>query len=275
VKTEIISMPTDGQSLDGLFYEPDGPPKKGAILLFHGNTMNFYVGAPRFLPPVLVPMGYACLAFNRRGHDVLSTCDSRNLVGGAYQTIEQSIADNRYAARWLAQKGYSDPIVIGHSNGGMLSVRHVVEHPETRGHILLSAHRGGPDLLHMTSQSGLFAGERYDEFKQQAKRMVDMGQGSELMLLPGWYNVMTADTFLDADVNMPDMLEWAPQITCPALFVRGDEEPASIYPAEEFQKRTKGACEVEIIKNCGHFYVGCEDKVTDVVAKWLVKTFGS
>jgi hypothetical protein len=26
---------------------------RGAVLLFHGNTMNFYVGAPRFLPPVL------------------------------------------------------------------------------------------------------------------------------------------------------------------------------------------------------------------------------
>jgi hypothetical protein len=30
--------------------------------------MNFYVGAPRFLPPVLTRLGFACLAFNRRGH---------------------------------------------------------------------------------------------------------------------------------------------------------------------------------------------------------------
>lgn len=273
VKTEIISIPTDGQALDGLYYEPQDQPIKGAVLLFHGNTMNFYVGAPRFLPPVLVPMGYACLAFNRRGHDVLSTFDSRSLTGGAYQTVAQSVDDNRFAAKWLAERGHSSPIVIGHSNGGMLSVRHVAEHPETRGHILLSAHRGGKTLLRMTSKGGLYADGRFDEFKDQATQMVADGRGQELMLLPGWYNAMTADTFLDAEINMPDMLEWAPKISCPALFVRGDEEPAEVYPAEEFQKKVKGPCDVEIIKDCGHFYVGKEEETCRLVTDWIAKTF--
>jgi hypothetical protein len=31
--------------LDGAFYEPDGGAAAGAVLLFHGNTINFYVGA--------------------------------------------------------------------------------------------------------------------------------------------------------------------------------------------------------------------------------------
>ena len=52
--------------------------RRGAVLLFHGNTMNFYVGAPRFLPPVLTRLGLACLAFNRRGHDIMSTFNSRD-----------------------------------------------------------------------------------------------------------------------------------------------------------------------------------------------------
>ena len=55
------------------------------MLLFHGNTMNFYVGAPRFLPPVLTRLGFACLAFNRRGHDILSIRDSRAAEGAAFQ----------------------------------------------------------------------------------------------------------------------------------------------------------------------------------------------
>jgi len=273
VKAELVSITTDGQALDGLFYEPEDQPVKGAVLLFHGNTMNFYVGAPRFLPPVLVPMGYACLAFNRRGHDVLSTFNSRDPVGGAYQTIEQSVADNRFAAEWLAQRGHSDPIVIGHSNGGMLSVQHVAEHPQTRAHILLSAHRGGTGLLPMASKGGLFAQDRYDEFKKRAQTMVSEGRGQELILLPGWYHVMTADTFVDAATNMPDMLEWAPKISCPALFVRGDQEPAAIYPAEDFQKKVSGPCDVEIIEDCDHFYVGREDETAKVVTSWLAKTF--
>src|SRR5438270_10178991 len=68
MRTELISIATDTLPLDGAFYLPEGEPS-GAAMLFHGNTMNFYVGAPRFLPPVLTRLGFACLAFNRRGHD--------------------------------------------------------------------------------------------------------------------------------------------------------------------------------------------------------------
>ena len=77
MRTTLVSIPTDTVPLDGAYYEPEGRATTGAALLFHGNTMNFYQGAPRFLPPVLTALGLACLAFNRRGHDILSTRDSR------------------------------------------------------------------------------------------------------------------------------------------------------------------------------------------------------
>src|SRR5579862_7085294 len=51
MRTELVSIPTDTLPLDGAFYEPEGGARAGGVLLFHGNTMNFYVGAPRFLPP--------------------------------------------------------------------------------------------------------------------------------------------------------------------------------------------------------------------------------
>jgi pimeloyl-ACP methyl ester carboxylesterase len=81
--TELVSIPTDTIPLDGAYYEPDGRAA-GAVLLFHGNTMNFYVGAPRFLPPVLTRLGLACLAFNRRGarhsHHARQPCRARRRV---------------------------------------------------------------------------------------------------------------------------------------------------------------------------------------------------
>jgi hypothetical protein len=48
MRTELISIATDTLPLDGAFYLPEAEPC-GAVMLFHGNTMNFYVGAPRFL----------------------------------------------------------------------------------------------------------------------------------------------------------------------------------------------------------------------------------
>ncbi len=75
MRTELVTIETETTPLDGAFYLPDDGPVIGGVLLFHGNTMNFYVGAPRFLPPVLTALGFACLAFNRRGHDILGIRD--------------------------------------------------------------------------------------------------------------------------------------------------------------------------------------------------------
>jgi len=241
------------------------------VLLFHGNTMNFYVGAPRFLPPALTALGFACLAFNRRGHDVLGTRDSRKAEGGAFQSIREAIEDNRIAARWVSERGFENPIIIGHSNGGMLAVRHVADHPRTPALVLLSAHCGGRNMLPLASAAGLLAGNRLSEVTQNAVSLVKAGRGKELMMLPGWWYVCTAESFLDLATEPPDILELAPQISCPVLYLRGDKEPGALYPAEEFARRAGGPCEVEIVPDCDHFYVGREATIADRVASWLKK----
>ncbi|OYX84680.1 MAG: hypothetical protein B7Y84_16590 [Azorhizobium sp. 32-67-21] len=104
MRTQLVSIETPTTPLDGAFHLPDDGPVRGGVLLFHGNTMNFYMGAPRFLPPVLTAIGYACLAFNRRGHDILSIRNSRATEGGAYQTTAQALEDNALAADWMAAR---------------------------------------------------------------------------------------------------------------------------------------------------------------------------
>ena len=274
MRTELISIQTDTTPLDGAFHWPEHRPIRGGVLLFHGNTMNFYVGAPRFLPPALTELGYACLAFNRRGHDILSTRNSREAEGGAFQFTHEGIADNELAARWIGERGIPAPVVIGHSNGGMLGVAHTARHPETPALVLLSAHRGGPGVI-STRRQGFLAGERWEETVKQAEAMIAAGRGRDLMLVPGWWYAITAESFIDRITTMPDTFELAPKITCPVLYVRGDREPPTGYPAEEYQKRAGGPCDVEIVQNCDHFYNGREDEVTGLVANWLGKRLGS
>ena len=272
MRTTLVTLPTGTTPLDGAFYEPEARAPTGAALLFHGNTMNFYVGAPRFLPPFLTRLGLACLAFNRRGHDVLGTRDRRTADGAAFQRTHEAISDNRVAAEWLAARGFAHPIVIGHSNGGTLAVRHAAERPDTPALVLLSAHCGGKGLVPRASKAGLLAGDRLEEITAQARALVAAGHGRELMLLPGWWYVATAESFLDLLTELPDTLELAPQIACPVLYLRGDEEPAELYPAEAFQSRAGGRCTVAIVPRCGHFYVGCEDAVATIVSSWLART---
>jgi pimeloyl-ACP methyl ester carboxylesterase len=269
MRTELVSVPTDTVPLDGAWYTPSDSLARGGVLLLHGNTMNFYVGAPRFLPPALVEAGYACLAFNRRSHDILSTRDSRTPEGGAYQTAAQDIADNDYATAWLVDRGFAAPVVIGHSNGGMLGARFAATHPETRALVLLSAHIGGPEIVPLSCAAGQLAADRLDEVIAEAEQLVAEGRGDALLCLPGWWYVLSAAGFLDRLRHTPDLLEDATSVRCPSLFVRGDEESRTLYPAEEFSARTRVPCTVEVVGDCDHFYRGREDEVARLVVGWL------
>jgi hypothetical protein len=59
---ELVEIKTKTEPLVGLLYRPSesvsrGPAgKERCAVFFHGNTMNFYTGALRFLPPRLVAM---------------------------------------------------------------------------------------------------------------------------------------------------------------------------------------------------------------------------
>jgi pimeloyl-ACP methyl ester carboxylesterase len=271
VRTQLVSIPTDTLPLEGALHEPDAGPVHGAVLHFHGNTMNFYVGAARFLPPVLTKLGFVCLAFNRRGHDIMSTRNSRQSEGGAFQTTAEALADNRYAAGWMEARGFPAPVVIGHSNGGMLGTQHVIDHPQTPALVLLSAGRGGKNAG-SGGKEGLFAGDRMDELTAQARAMVKAGRGRELMFMPGWWYVISAESFLDRIETVPDTIALAPKIKCPVLCVCGDKEDPERYPAKEFQRHAGGKCDVEIVPDCDHFYNGREDAVSGIVSSWLRKT---
>jgi pimeloyl-ACP methyl ester carboxylesterase len=273
MRTELISIPTASHPMDGAYYTPDGP-SKGAAMYCHGNQMNFYVCAARFLAPHLTALGYEFLAFNRRGHDSVSTCDSRECVGGAYQTVAEGIEDNELAAQYLGDKGFKNPIVIGHSNGGVLASEHVARHPETSALILLSAHAGGNRMANPRSARDFSRAGNTVELRKHAEALVAAGRPRQLMLIPAWWWVISARTYLDRLTNAPDLVENAKRIGCPVLFIRGDQEPIENYPAERFKENCTGPCEVAIIPNCDHFYVGAEELVAKTVTGWLDRTLG-
>ena len=266
---ELVSIATPTQPLDGLFSPATGERRRGVVQLFHGNTMNFYVGPPRFLPPVLTAAGWDCLAYNRRGHDVLSNRDSRELEGGAYQTIEQALEDDELARAWLASHSGEVPVPIGHSNGGLLAATHVARRPGAGALVLLSAHRGGRDVMSMMSKNGLMAADRLQEMTANARRLVSSGRGDDLMLAPGWWYVISAGTFIEFLEHCPDLLDAAPAIDCPVLYVVGEHEPEDLYPATAFAERCAGPVDVVRLDGCGHYYTRCENRVAAIVSDWL------
>jgi pimeloyl-ACP methyl ester carboxylesterase len=270
VKLELISIETETYPLDGILYTPSSGAMRQAAMFLHGNCHNFYMGPSRFMPETLIAGGIACLAFNRRGHDVVTSLSGRDIGGGAFQLAAEALADNRYAAAWLRRRGFSAPIVIGHSNGGVLATQYAADHPDTPAVVLMSAHRGGRGITARISEKGLFARGGHDELVAAAERMIAEGRGKELMLLPGWWWVASAECIVDYANNMPDILDNAGKMRMPVLVMRGAQEPLDLYPAEEFAARCASRrCDLRILAECDHFYTGHEKMVSKLVADWL------
>jgi pimeloyl-ACP methyl ester carboxylesterase len=269
VKLELISIDTETHPLDGIFYTPDGGEARRAAMFLHGNCHNFYMGPSRFMPETLVANGIACLAFNRRGHDMVTSLTGRDIGGGAFQLAREAHADNRHAAAWLSRRGFAAPIVIGHSNGGVLATQYAADHPDTPAVVLMSAHRGGRGITARISEKGLFGRDKFRELLACAERMVAEGRGKELMLLPGWWWVASAECVVDYSENMPDILDNAARMRMPVLVIRGSEEPEDLYPAKAFAARCAGRCDLHILSGCDHFYTGHEREVSKLVAAWL------
>lgn len=271
---ELVTIETDTFPLDGLLYRPAGEPNGVSVLILHGNCMNFYTGPSRFLPPVLTANGFTCLTFNRRGHDILATLNSREPVGGAFQRIGEAVMDTVHAARWLDERGFAPPVLVGHSNGGMLAALHCADAPQTPALVLLSAHSGGREMVPLASRAGLLAKNRLEEITATAREMVASGRGRELMLLPGWWYAATPESFLDFCDCAPETVDLAPRIRCPSLYVRGSLEPVDLYPAEAFAEQAAGPCTVKIVDGADHFYTGGEGWVADFVRDWLLEEVG-
>jgi hypothetical protein len=63
----LVTLETPTTPLDGVLYEPEDGPSRGCVQFFHGQTMNFYVGNNRFMPPAL-DAGHRLPARGFRGH---------------------------------------------------------------------------------------------------------------------------------------------------------------------------------------------------------------
>jgi alpha/beta superfamily hydrolase len=76
-------------------------------------------------------------------------------------------------------------------------------------------------------------------------------------------------SLIDRLENTPDLLAHAAKVSCPSLFVCGDQEPSENYPADAFCRITQGPSEVTYVPESGHFYDGKENFVGKTVANWL------
>lgn len=270
--TELITFRTpDGVALDGAWYRPGNGGRPGvAALLVHGKARNFYAGPSRFLVPHIVERGFAALAINRRGHDVIySKPGLREPAGAAFEVFADSQQDILGAADWLATQGYPRVVLVGHSFGGVASTCFAVQHSaRVVALVLCSAAAGGPAYLERVSKDWL-AGDALPVLLERARGMRAAGRGEDLLLAPKWWWAISARSVLE--LNVPDLVASAARTTCPILAIRGSLEPADAYPIERVREAAGGRAATRIVGG-DHYYAGHEQEAGEVVAEWLAKT---
>ncbi len=101
ITDRITSGTADGVALDGAWDRPEDGAKPGtAVLLVHGKARNFSTGPSRLLAPYSVGQGFAVLAINRRGHDVIySKPGVRDAAAGRATTAIIQGSDHYYTGR--------------------------------------------------------------------------------------------------------------------------------------------------------------------------------
>ncbi len=215
MRTELIRIETPTHPLDGAYYTPDGL-SKGAAMYCHGNQMNFYVCAARFLAPhyhsagLRIPGRSIGAAMTRSVPTIAATASAALIRPSPRASRTMSLRQSIWPTKDL-----SNPIVIGHSNGGVLASEHVANHPETRALILLSAHAGGNRMKNPRSARNFSLAGNTDELKKHAEALVAADKPNQLMLIPEWWWVISARTYLDRLTNAPDLVENAKRIKCP------------------------------------------------------------
>ncbi len=280
---------SDGLSLCGLLTRPDETVQPtlpvDAFLLVHGTASNFYAGGVlETFAKQAVAAGAAVLRVNTRGHDQMAAIPGErgSFAGGAaYECIAECCFDLTAWADLLANRGYSQIALVGHSMGAVKSIfaQARAAHRLVRCVIGISP----PRFCHARLASGTGGDEFLDDFRR-ACEFVDEGRGGELISVRYPLPLMlTADGFLAkyGPHDDYDIVRHLPAVDCPTLIVLGTGSVAvsSAFAGlpEEIQRLAveHSRLALELVDGANTVYSACEDVPFLRAAAWWSGSHGA
>ena len=279
--TDFVEVTTtDDVLLGGAYFSPTVQRRSSpieAICFFHGDGGHFYRTLYLELGARLAAQGFAFLAANRRGHDIVSNGAPDGPLGGyAHESVSDSVLD--YAA-WLGllrDLGHTTVAIGGHSGGAVRAAyaQSKQHFPGVAGIIPVSPgeynHQGLIDL-------------HADEFTDAwawCLEQVESGN-PDAYIRPGipWGSTWTARAFIDCfnPDNRYSVTERAAEIDVPALFIFGSEEcgngpnrlPVCGAAMRSLRRANYPATTVEVIEGATHGYVDREIELFETISNWL------
>jgi pimeloyl-ACP methyl ester carboxylesterase len=249
---------------------PQGTPNGRTAVLLHGK--NFCSATWEKTMQALAAAGYRVVA-----PDQIGFCKSSKPE--RYQYSFQQLAANTHAL--LAQLGVKDPIVIGHSTGGMLSFRYALMYPrETAGLVAVNPigledwkAKGVPmatidelyqgelkttaDSIRDYERKTYYAGEWKPDYAKWVEMLAGMYAGKEGELF-AWSQALTSDMIF----CQPVVYEFG-NIRVPTLLMIGEKDNTAIG---------KNRAPAEVRERIGN-YKGLGPETAKAIAGSILVTF--
>ncbi len=281
---EFVRMfSVDEVELPGILYCPKNGSDK-IVIHVHGLDSNFYEN--HFiddLAKIYVQKGYAFLAFNNRGRDLVAELiqgEGYAIIGGCFERFQDSLLDIEGVVGWVQKKGYQHIVLEGHSYG-CNKVLYYFNHANNQmiQKIVLLAPCDVPFLYqHFLDE------KEYTFLKNESRKFVKNGKERELLNFSMMANgKISAGTFYydflpngendfirynDGENGISDLLK---QISVPILVVFGSQDvcvlTTSVSNVVNYLKNNIRHCDIEILENCDHSFTNKGKELADIINK--------
>jgi pimeloyl-ACP methyl ester carboxylesterase len=277
----VRTVTRDGLRLDGALTSARSANEvlSTAAILLHGVAANFYTSST-FEPliPQLQSLGYAALAVNTRGHDSVFGAGLGNVrrrFGAAYEIVDECRHDVAAWIEFLRARGCQQIVLVGHSLGAVKAVYAQARErfPDVLGVVAVSAPRLSYSAFMNAAESSLFW-----ESMHEAETMVTAGRSDDLFATKFPYPMlMTAAAYIDkyGPAERYNILKFAFELSCPALFTYGGKElssggvPFAEMPEALSKLPNPTGRDAKVIDGADHVYTGVSEQLAHAVTDWL------
>lgn len=282
----VRTVTRDGLRLDGALAQT-GASKNGsglkpsAAILLHGVASNFYAFST-FEPLIgrLQQLNIAALSVNTRGHDLVfgaSLGNVRQRLGASYETVDDCRLDIAAWIEFLKSRGHEHVLLIGHSLGAVKAVYAMAqeEFAEVAAVVAVS-----PPRLSYSAFMNAAESNQFWESMNTAQQMAKAGKSDELFTSTFPFPLLvTAAAYIDkyGPAERYNILKFAAELPCPALFTYGGKElmsggiPFAGVPDALKSLSSADRRSIEVIDGADHVYTGMNRELADTVIAWLTR----
>jgi pimeloyl-ACP methyl ester carboxylesterase len=199
----------------------------------------------------------------------------RRRFGAAYEIVDDCRHDVAAWVNFLQTRGHDRIVLIGHSLGAVKAVYAQAHEklPNVAAVVAVS-----PPRLSYSAFMSAADSTPFWESMRTAEELVQTGRGEDLFTSKYPFPLLiTAASYIDkyGPAERYNILNFAGDVNCPALFVYGSKELASGGMPFEGMPEALAALpggerrRVEVVEGADHFYAGVASELASQVAAWL------